>query len=157
MLAIARRVQNSWGIGAITRAIQLCGNLQPQGGLLVLSATLFHDDRFIIEKLDIMKRALSTSGDELSHRALDSLPDMSDLQREPKRVNAWRDTLAHIANLDIRGEAIFGSQFEGSIGIIGKIPASFAFGEINRANNYVNRRISGVVELFENTLNRMTG
>ena len=124
---------------------------------MILSATLFHDDRFILEKLDIMKRSLSTSGDELSHRVLDCLPDISDLQLEPKSVNTWRDTLAHIANLDIREGAIFGTQFEGSIGIIGKIPASFAIGEINRANNYVNRRIPGVVDLFENTLNRMTG
>ncbi|GMW01528.1 MAG: hypothetical protein AMXMBFR84_26650 [Candidatus Hydrogenedentota bacterium] len=124
---------------------------------MILSATLFHDDRFILEKLDIMKRSLSTCGDELSHRVLDSLPDISDLQLEPKCVNAWRDTLAHIANLDIREGSVFGSQYEGSIGTLGKIPASFAVGEINRANNYVNRRIPGIVELFENALNRMTG
>jgi hypothetical protein len=47
VLVVARRLLDSWGVGAITRCIHICGNLPDQGGLILLSATLFYDDRFI--------------------------------------------------------------------------------------------------------------
>jgi len=71
VLTIAKRLLDSWGMGAIIRCIQLCARLADQGGLVVLSSTLFYDDRFITEKIGAVKTALAKSGDGLASLTLD--------------------------------------------------------------------------------------
>lgn len=157
LLGVARRAIDTWGVGVITRANELCGKMQHQGGLLVLSSTLFFDDRFIADKLDAMKGALSLCGDELSLKKLESLPDISELHAEPKSVNTWRLGLSHISSLDIREGIVFGSQYEGTVGYIGRIPGEFKGDEIQRAAQYVERRIPGISGLFNENLNWLSG
>lgn len=155
VLAIAKRLLDSWGMGTISRCIQLCGRLVDQGGLVVLSSTLFYDDRFITEKIDAIKKALAKSGDELALLALDRLGDASELHREPKLVNQWRKKLSHVTNLDIREGVIFGSEWQGTCGWIGQIPAAFPATDLFRARRYVNGRVPGLVNLYQNTIEHM--
>jgi len=155
VLAIAKRLLDSWGVGTISRCIQLCGRLVDQGGLVVLSSTLFYDDRFITEKADAMKKALAKSGDELAALALDRLGDKSELHREPKLVNQWREKLSHITNLDVREGVIFGSEWQGTCGWIGQVPAAFSPADMFRARRYVDGRVPGLVGLYQSTLNHM--
>ena len=155
VLAIAKRLLDSWGVGAITRCIQLCGRLADQGGLVVLSSTLFYDDRFITEKIGVMKKALAKSGDDLALLALDRLGDESELHCEPQLVNQWREKLSHITNLDIREGVIFGSEWQGTCGWIGRVPAAFSPTDMFRARRYVSGRVPGLVDLYQSTLEHM--
>jgi hypothetical protein len=155
VLAIAKRLLDSWGMGAISRCIQLCGRLADQGGLVVLSSTLFYDDRFITEKIDAMKKALTKSGDGLALLALDKLGGEPELHREPRLVNQWREKLSHVANLDIREGIIFGSEWQGTCGWIGQVPAAFSPADMFRARRYVNGRMPGLVDLYQSTLEHM--
>ena len=154
VLAIAKRLLDSWGMGTISRCIQLCGRLADQGGLVVLSSTLFYDDRFVTEKIDAMKKALAKSGDELALLALDKLGDESELHREPNLVNQWRERLSHITNLDIREGVVFGSEWQGTCGWIGRVPAAFSPTDMFRARRYVGGRVPGLARKFHSSRDR---
>ncbi len=155
MLGIARRLLDLWGMGALSHSIRMCGRLGEQGGLILLTATLFHDDRFIHEKLAVITKLLMERDDKLTIRQLEQLGDESELHREPKLVNEWRKRLQATANLEIREGIIFGSQFEGTCGWIGRIPATFTPEQLFRANRYVDSRIPGIEDEFEDCLPRM--
>lgn len=155
VLAIAKRLLDSWGMGTISRCIQLCGRLADQGGLVVLSSTLFYDDRFVTEKMDAMKKSLAKSGDKLALQAIDKFGDESELHREPKLVNQWREKLSHVTNLDVREGAIFGTEWQGTCGWVGRIPAAFSPTDMFRARRYVNGRVPGLADVFQSTLEPM--
>ena len=155
LLGIAKRLLDTWGMSAIGHSIQMCGRLSEEGGLILLAATLFYDNRVMDKKLTLVRKVLAKRGEELSIRQLDELGEESELHREPKRVNEWRERLRRIANLDIREGIVFGSQFEGTWGCIGRIPATFAPQEFFRAQRYVISRIPGIECIFDNGLVRM--
>jgi hypothetical protein len=158
LLGIARRLLDNWGMGAIGHSIRMCGRLVEEGGLVLLAATLFYDYRFIHEKLQLIKKVLATRGEELTIRQRDELGEDADLMREPKLVNKWREQLRRVANLDIREGVVFGSQFEGTVGWIGRIPPTPKPDpqELLRARQYVQSRIPNLERVFEDGLRRMS-
>lgn len=155
VLGIARRLLDPWGMGALSHSIRMCCRLGEQGGLVLLAATLFHDDRFIHEKLAAITKLLMERDDKLTIRQLEQLGDESELHREPRLVNEWRKRLQATANLEIREGIIFGSQFEGTCGVIGQIPAAFSPEQLFRARRFVDSRIPGIESEFEDCLPRM--
>jgi hypothetical protein len=154
MLGIARRLLNTWGVGAIRHCIGACRKTPKKGGLLLLSSTLFYDNRFIAEKLEGIGRALAELGDEFSLKQLRALDDISELYRCPSHVNTWRTTLKRVANADVREGVVFGSQFEGPWGWQGRVVPEYKPGTVAVAVKYVESRLPGLGRVFEESLDR---
>jgi hypothetical protein len=142
VLAVAERMLDTWGIAAIKRAIVSASKLRDAGGLAVLAATLFYDDRFIEEKLDRIRAAVG---------GLKSLTDQSELYLEPSSVNRWLAVLRDVPLPDVSHGATFGAQFEGTLGwrsaLIVPPPAV-------DAEKYMEQRIPGITRLFASRLRR---
>jgi hypothetical protein len=151
---IAQRLLDSWGMGVITCCIKACGRMADHGGLLILAATLFQDNRFIGEKLEVIKKVLQKGGDQQSLDQLDRLGDEAVLFREPKLVNGWLEAIREVANLDVKHGATFGSQYDSICGWQANVMAVRPENEVSQANAYVDSRIPGLQALFDSKLTR---
>jgi len=152
VLGIARRLLDSWGVGAIDYSTKACGRLGDQGGLVVLAATLFQDNRFISRKLDLVKKILQKRGDHQSLDELNTLSDGAELFREPKLVNKWLETILRLADPDVKHGATFGSQYGGICGWQATVMGARPEDETSQANTYVDSRIPGLKALFDSKL-----
>ena len=155
ILGIAYRFLNSWGMGTIKHTIKISSRLIEQGGLILLSSTLFYDKRFIGFKLDFIKEALSKR-DKKSIAQLSVLDNRSEIYRNPSCVNEWIKIVLKVPNLDVRQGAIFGSQYEGFWGWQAKLIEPCSSHDISRANIYIESRIPGLKKIYDETLNSKT-
>lgn len=154
ILGIADRLLNNWGMSVIQHTIKTSARLIDYGGLILLSSTLFYDNRFISAKLDEIKKSLAKIGNDDAILELNSLGDEAELHREPSKVNRWMSILSKVSHPDIREGAIFGSQYEGLAGWQSHVLEICSSNKVSKACIYVESRIPGLVKLYNRQLRR---
>lgn len=154
LLGIAMRLLDSWGCGTMNHVIGILPKLADQGGLILLSSTLFYDNRFIYEKVMAIKKVLEKSGDEEDLRKMEELVKIGNYFEDPGLVNEWMKVIAEMKNPDIREGAIFGSQYEGTLRWQGEVLKKWPSDELSRAISYVNTRIPGLDDLYNRKMRR---
>jgi hypothetical protein len=138
----------------ISHLIRILTNLGDHGGLILLSSTLFYDNRFIFEKVEAIKKTLGKAGYLQDLRKIEKLTHSEDLSEDPQLANSWMKTLLDVNNLDIKEGAIWGSQYEGVAGPQGRVFVECPYEEVSRAMKYVESRIPGLNELYSKRLSR---
>ena len=151
-LAIAKRLLDSWGKTTLSHCIKICTKMADRGGLILLSATLFYDDRLIHEKLNSLKKTLHDIRYSASIKILDGIGDLSEIYRNADRANDWLQVIKKVPNQDVREGVIFGSKFDGFWGWPGRVMAKPTKDEFQRAKSYVESRIPGLPDLFNKQL-----
>jgi hypothetical protein len=154
MLGLASRLLDLWGMNTISHLIRLLTKLVEHGGIILLSSTLFYDNRFIFEKVEAIKEVLSKSGDQQSLQQIEKLEHSEGLLEDPQLANEWMKILRQVNNLDIREGVIWGSQYEGVAGPQGRVFVECPYAEVSRAGKYVESRIPGLDELYSKRLSR---
>jgi hypothetical protein len=156
VLGFAMRLLDPWGITTIGHVIQILTKLRDQGGLVVLSSTLFWDDRFIYDKVMAIKKVLQKEGDEQDQLKIEELEKVGNYFVEPGLVNEWMKVVLETNDPDVREGAIFGSEFEGMVGSPSRALAKRSLDEVSHAEKYVNSRIPGLVDLYNKKMVRKT-
>ena len=62
-VAIVQRLCDFWGCASIRTCIRALELLKDQGGLIAIASTIFWDDRFLSDKLNVLKRGLKDESD----------------------------------------------------------------------------------------------
>ena len=153
MLGLANRLLDSWGLTTISHLIRILTKLVDHGGLILLSSTLFYDNRLIFEKVEALKKILEKGGDQHGLHQIEKLGPLEDF-RDPQLVNQWMKVLLGMNNPDIREGAIWGSQYEGDLGWQGRVLIECPYEEVSRALKYIESRIPGLDDLYSNRLRR---
>jgi hypothetical protein len=154
MLGIANRLLDTWGMTTISHLIRILTKLVDHGGLILLSSTLFYDDRFIFEKVEAIKKALQPATDQQSLHQIEKLAQSEDLLGNSDLANKWMQLLIDVNNLDIKEGAVWGSQYEGVFGQQGRVFVECPYAEVSRAMKYVESRIPGLDALYSERLIR---
>ena len=157
LLAIGERLTDNWGMGAITSAINICFKTFREGGLVLINATLFSDNRFINEKLEVNAKALRKLGKEHDLEIIENLINIGNYYAEPAIVNEYLQRIQMVNTPDIKWSVIFGSQFEGILGWQGRLLQPCLHEELEKADEYVESRIPGLKELFTEKLGLKSG
>ena len=149
VLGIANRLLNNWGMRTIKHTINQLTKLKDQGGLILLSATFFYDNRFFHEKLEAIKKILGNNNNMQGDMKLsNNFVDFGELFREPKLVNKWMKVFKRFKNNDIKEGAIWGSQYKGLFGYQSHLLEKCSDAELLKATYYIEKRIPGLDELF---------
>lgn len=153
-LIVAERLLDDWGLRAIERAIRTAGKFLHECGLIILSATLFTDDRVLREKWRAIVRNLTASGERQAAKKILELGDtIVDLGRS-ETANEWLDVLVTSGNPDLSAGALFGAQFQQfrhSQNLHLRLPSAQ---EVTQANEYVESKIPGLEDVFRKSLGR---
>ncbi|MGC4767986.1 toll/interleukin-1 receptor domain-containing protein [Micromonospora sp. DT44] len=143
-LVIAERVFDIWGVQAIKVALRMLARNRDSGGLLALTALIFHDLRFFYDKIDLICNLIA-----------DDEPDVTRLLRQHSDHGRGRFVrLAGIfdkaTDLDLR----HGSRLAASIGhweLYDRPPLATPH-ELAMAESYANHRMPGLVNLMRSMM-----
>ncbi len=148
-LALAKRLLDPWGMGALTHAIRTLAKLRQVGGLIPLGASLFYDERFVPEKFQSILTCLDAEEDLSVVRGAFNYYNEGHLFVEPRCVNKIQTMLLNAKDNDLRSGLLFGSQFESRIGVLGSLLESAEPEMITEARVFIQIRLPGFVELYD--------
>jgi hypothetical protein len=158
MLGIARRLLNTWGMRTIGHTIRVASRLVDEGGLILLSATLFYDSRFLDDKITAIRTALAGQDKPDVHVIEELAAKAAQAQVEAYRWNLkeaavwWMDNRYRLEMSDLREGTILGVQFLAEVGDPVVPPQELlpmpTPDEIEKANEYVESRIPGFRDLL---------
>jgi len=153
VLTIAERVQDTFGIRGINRAIKGLANLANDGGLLALIATLPCDYRFYREKVEAFSKAAKgmkkqdlSELAEIVRKQISALPLAAEIPLEILK------TFEGASNDDIRNGAILARL----VRTIPPQPKEINNDIVERAIGYSDKRIPGLVSLIRSHLNNQS-
>jgi hypothetical protein len=155
-LAVAERALNSWGIGAIHAANRILARRREYGGLLVLSAVLELDDRFLLEKKDLIVRQLRKSEDASAKHLAERFVEIDISSKKPsKREERLHSLLENCEIDDLRHGAVISRLIDSTSSRELHLPKPENI-KIAAARTYSDTRIPGFLDLLSSTVNRLS-
>jgi len=152
LCGLAGRLLIPRGVAVIRSCINLLGHSEKKGSIVVLSATLFLDGRYIVEKFKALEIAMESLGDMISLSLLATLRRNEEIFSSPGDSLEIFETIRSVPNRDMSAGAVFGSAFQG---VWGEYQGALPLPDLEDfilAEQYIRTQIPGLVEVFRERL-----